>query len=499
MLIVDDEPHARDLLLLALRDVVGADTLHILHAKNLAEAFDQISSTTIHVVLLDKNLGPIENDPAHDGIEAIPAMLAIQPHLQILMVTGSDDIQDVVKAMKYGSFGYIVKGSGPELLIGHINRALEVAGLKLERIRLERIGTPKDIRPAGNSRVFRDILRQAQLLAESNRPVLLLGETGTGKTEMARWINFSRGKYLKQQDRPFFAINVSTLTKELIESELFGHEKGSFTDAHETRQGLFELACNGTLFLDEIGELPLELQAKLLTVIEDGTFKRIGGKVILNSKPKLIFATNRNLEEMVAKGLFRQDLYHRISMFPITLPPLKERQEDIPEIVRALISRIASDLQIEFAFTDLPPDFVQYLIATPIEGNIRGVRSQLERLIVLSPKDNRGRPIVERWRFIPGFQAKRAELRVALRPESGPISTADILKRGVTLGAEFPGVDEFFDSAIGSLIENLQSEGRTIEEIAKIFGKSKAWYYRQEHSRKIVAGASMRSNKGVIQ
>ena len=416
VLIVDDEQGARERLELGLAEaeVDAANSLHIIHCTSLPQALETIASTTIHVVLLDKNVGPDHDDPAQNGIEAIPAMLDIQPHLQILMVSASNDLDDVVHAMKSGACGYVTKETSDDLLIRHINRAIQVAVLTLDKIRRDRTATLEESELGGKSRIFQDTMKHGQLLAESNRPVLLLGETGTGKTAFAKWINKCREKYLKQKDRPFFGINVATLTKQLIESELFGHEKGSFTDAKEAKQGLFELAANGTLFLDEIGELPLELQAKLLTVIDEGTFMRVGGKQTKHSTPKLIFATNRDLERMVAEGSFRKDLWMRISMFPLQMPNLADRREDIPDIIRALLPRSCRENNLVVAFEDIPKDFIDDLCSVPIEGNIRGVHNQLERLLLLAPKDRRGRPILKKWRSVPGLYLKRSGT-----PESG--------------------------------------------------------------------------------
>ena len=466
VLIVDDEEHARDRLRLALGDVDAANSLHILHSTNIEDALHIIAGTTVHVVLLDKNLGPDESNPAHNGIDAIPDMLHVQPHLQILMVTGSNDIQDVVRAMRVGACGYITKETSTDLLITHINRAINVAILTLDKLRRDRNAEITQSALGGKSKVFQDILKQSHLLAESNRPVTLLGETGTGKTAVAKWINACRAKFLKQKDRPFFAINVSTLTATLIDSELFGHEKAAFTGATDTKQGLFELANNGTLFLDEIGELSLDIQAKLLTVIEEGTFKRVGGNKILRSSPKLIFATNRDLEKMVAAGTFREDLWMRINMFLVRMPTLAERKEDIPEIVQALLQKCCHDTGVFVGFEEIPQDFIDYLCNTPIEGNIRGIQNQIERLLVLSPRDRCGRPIFKKWRQVPGLLMKKS--REPAEDATAALSVSDLMTRSTNVvGPNFPGLSVVIESLSNRILLEAMAMYSKNKEIAK--------------------------------
>jgi two-component system NtrC family response regulator len=471
VLIVDDEMHARERLEMALAEVDDASRIHILHATSVKAALTILSGTPVHVVLLDKNLAPEPTPTEENGIEAIPEMLRLQPQLQILMVTGSKDIQDVVRAMNLGACGYITKEMPNELLIAHIDRAIQVSVLKIDKARRDRCQVPDESSLGGKSGVFQDILRRAEVLSESSRPVLILGESGTGKTALAKWIHARRGRFLKQQDRPFFAVNVSTLAKNLIESELFGHEKGSFTDARETKQGLFELANNGTLFLDEIGELPLDLQPKFLTVIEEGTFLRVGGKKPLHFKPKLIFATNRNLQQMVKEGKFRKDLFMRISMFPIQMPSLSERKEDIPEIIRAILPQACRDNQVQVEFEDLPKDFIDHLMNSPIEGNVRGIQHQLDRLLVLSPRDKKGRPVLTRWRSVPGLcQESMVAEGLPLDHEKASITYQELMARTWNMiGPDFPGLNEFLDDAKARLLAEANAKFKTGREMSRIF------------------------------
>lgn len=471
VLIVDDEKHARERLELALAEVEDAERLYIIHATSVKAALEILSRTPIHVVLLDKHLLPEPTPPEENGVENIPEMLRLQPQLQILMVSASNDIPDVVRAMNFGACGYITKEMPNELLIRCINQAIQVALLKIDKARRERCQSPNDSTLGGKSKAFQDILRRGEVLAESNRPIVILGDSGTGKSALAKWIHNRRGTFLKQQDRPFLAINVASLAKDLIESELFGHEKGAFTDARETKQGLFELANNGTLFLDEIGELPLDLQPKLLTVIEEGTIFRVGGKKPLNFKPKLIFATNRNLEQMVKEGKFRKDLYMRISMFPIHMPSLSERKEDIPDIIRAILPQSSRENHVQVEFSDIPKDFIDHLMNSKIEGNIRGIQHQVDRLLVLSPRDKKGRPVLTRWSTIPGLgqDAVSAPAQDESRTNN-PITYDELMSRSWDLiTTDFPGLSEFLDEAKTRLLAEATAKFKTGREMSRIF------------------------------
>ena len=469
ILVVDDDEAAKLRFALDFGSLKLCLRAEIHHVSSIAEAIAFISRAIVHVILLDKNLG------SENGIDAIPELVKLQPHLQIIMLTGSNEISDVVRATKLGAFDYVPKEMCAELLSVHVRRAIQVSELFLEKDRLKRRDHLVESNLGGESRAFQEVLNLAQLLAATNRPILLLGETGTGKSALARWINSCRAKFLSQYDRPFFAINVSTLSGNLIESELFGHEKGAFTGATETKQGLFELAHSGTLFLDEIGELPFEFQAKLLTVIEDGTFKRVGGKQMLRASPKLVLATNRDLTKMVEEGTFRKDLLMRINMFPIQMPSLNDRKEDIPEIVRALLPRSCRETGVFVSFDEIPTSFLVYLCSSPIEGNIRGVQNLLERLLVLSPRDLSGRPIMTMWSQISGFSTSEKQATAALDEANGSLSLQDLLERPTrVLGPGFPGLRKIKDMIERRILTEARERYSVDKDIAIALGISKS-------------------------
>ena len=450
LLLIDDETVAKDVLEFALmecpRGLANLERLRILYASTLGSALKYLEENQVHIALLDKNLGPNVAPQDRNGIEAIPDMLKLQPHLQILVVSGSKDTSDAARAMDLGAAGYISKDKPQELLVAQINRFLQNSLDRIQALRVNRGLNDESLELGGRSKVFQRVLKDAAQVAATSRPVILFGETGTGKTEIAKWMHKSQNEALKKE-RPFFGINVATLSKEAIGNELFGHERGAYTDAVDEKPGLFELAENGTLFLDEIGEMPLDLQILLLKVIEEGTFMRMSGKRVLTTNAKLIFATHRDLRKMVDEGMFREDLYHRITYYPIQVPSLSERREDIPDIVRAMLPKSCAAARVHVRFEDLPGDFLEYLTQQPVVGNIRGIQHQLERLLVFSPKDKHGKPVLSRWRSIPGFGTKVPDApKVLPKSEdlsSVPLTYSELLRRPWSfLNSDFPGINK---------------------------------------------------------
>ena len=440
VLIVDDEELSRETLKDACRSANKEQPLRILEASSLPWAFKALSENEVHVVLLDKHVGPDVNDPAQDGILAIPRFLSEQPHLQILMITASRSYQDAVQAMRNKAFGYIRKDEDPSLIIEQIKNAIRYARLA-QRALWSR--ADEDARPriglVGSSACVSKMRNQINMLAGNSTPVLLSGETGTGKTTVARLIHEVRHR--GHEKAPFIHINMAAVPAELAERLLFGTEKGAYTGATEARPGYLEMANGGTLFLDEIGEASLDLQSKLLTALDEKTFMRLGALQVRKSDFRLICATNRNLRDLVKQKKFREDLYHRITIVEIPIASLADRREDVPELIRSVLHKCCERSGVFVEYEQIPNDFIQHLVDFPPAGNIRGLEQQVERLLLFSPRDHRDEPILSHWKDIPGLilQESRSHIRDGvITLEEIRDSQLDVVNRD-----GFPGLTEF--------------------------------------------------------
>lgn len=462
ILVVDDEPLMGDRLEHLCSMSLDLSECRVLKATSLEEARTVLAHEPIQVMTLDKNLGEDQADGTKiNGIDAIPEFLGLKPDLQIIMHTGSGDVADVVSAMNKGAADYIPKNTDDSIIQMQLVKAIQRAKIAMTRTRLEKT---EAVRAANGAAVFdvgfksdvmQRLLHKLEAVSESNRPVLLLGESGAGKTTIARAIHEYRKKYLKQEERDFFAVNLTALAPTLVESELFGHEKGSFTGASERRVGFVELANNGTLFIDEIGDIDLSMQAKLITVLDKGEFHRVGGKHQLKSNFKLVCATNKDLDQMVKDGKFREDFLARISTFPIEVPSLRDRKEDIPDLIRTIIPQVSKEARFAVTYEEIPEDFIEALVKNPPRLNIRGLEILLHQLLTLAPKDNKGNKRLDRWRSVPEF------FELTIRKTS----------KSVTLGQRiFDPRMEFIDDDFKSLPQFI----KRIEECAILEAKRKA-------------------------
>jgi DNA-binding NtrC family response regulator len=339
---------------------------------SLTRAKALVASEPVDAVLLDLNL------PDGNSLEWIPELKQARPYCPVIVITGLSDVPTAVKATKYGAENFLTKPVELEDIKRHLDRSLEVESLRrrtLVQERLEKSNAPF----FGTSDAITRILEHATVAAGSDSVILIYGETGTGKGVLARWIH----DHSERTGEAFVELNCSSIKGDLLRSELFGHAKGSFTSAIKDKEGLLEMADKGTLFLDEIGDMDIEMQALLLKTIEERSFRRIGENRVRQSDFRLICATNRDILRDSESGRFRKDLYYRICVFPIELPPLRSRVKDIPGLSEHLLANF------NFAHVPLAPEIIETFNRYPWPGNVRELRNVLERAILFS----RGQPL----------------------------------------------------------------------------------------------------------
>jgi DNA-binding NtrC family response regulator len=340
-------------------------------------ALAKASEDTYDVVILDIMM------PQVSGLDILQAIKEEHPDLDVIMVTGLSQIETAVLSMKLGAFDYLSKPFDPDELTMVVDRALERRRLIRENLALknEVSSRYRFENIVGSSPKMQAVYRLVAKGAPTNSTVLIRGESGTGKELIARAIHYNS----LRKDKPFVAVDCASLTETLLESELFGHVKGSFTGAHANKKGLFEVAEGGTLFFDEIGNIPLSTQAKLLRVVQEREFKPVGGTETRSSNVRLIAATNKDLSVMTAEGTFREDLYYRINIFPITLPPLRERKEDIPALAFHFLQTFAKELGrnvLQFSV-----EAMNLLVGHDWPGNVRELENTIHRAIILAVDD----------------------------------------------------------------------------------------------------------------
>ena len=316
--------------------------------------------------------------PKKTGIELLQEVKKLRPELPVVMMTAFATVATAVEAMKLGAYDYIQKPFDGDEIKLLVDRTLEHARLIKENQALRSIAEQTGPRPlVGSSSAMAHVKRQIDLVGKSSATVLIRGESGTGKEVVARAIHFASAR----RERPFLAVNCAALSENLLESELFGHEKGSFTGADRLRRGRFELADGGTLLLDEISEIPASLQAKLLRVLQENTFERVGSSMCQQVDVRVIATSNRDLDAEVRAGNFREDLFYRLNVVPIELPPLRQRIEDVPELCRHFLHQVAR--RESAAFRHIEPDAVRLLQRYPWPGNVRELQNIVERASVL--------------------------------------------------------------------------------------------------------------------
>jgi len=371
ILVADDEEGLREFVAEALED----DGHAVARAADGVEALQQLSRESFDVLITDLRM------PRLDGMAVLQRVRAELPETETIVLTAHGTVETAVEAMRLGAFDYIEKPIGsPGQLRIVVARALERRELRTDRDRAER--ERPDLPPLSyGDPLMTPVIEALRKVAPTNATVLFTGESGTGKEIAARtlhaWSRRARG--------PFVAVNCAAITDTLLESELFGHEKGAFTGATSARRGRIELADGGTFFLDEIGEMKPALQAKLLRVLQDRRFERVGGSRTIEADVRWVAATNRDVDELLASGDFREDLYHRLAVFPIHLPALRERRQDLLPLAETLLGRIAGDLGRPHL--RLAEDARRRVLAAPWPGNVRELANVLERAAILASGD----------------------------------------------------------------------------------------------------------------
>ncbi len=369
ILIIDDEEKLSALL----KRLIALEGYNVFTAPTLAAGMKVLERETIDVLLCDVKL------PDGNGVDAASVFKNKYPLVEIILLTAYGNIQDGIQAMKNGAFDYLVKGDENHRIIPLIGRAVEKIMLRGKVAHFEKqLGNKHSFDIViGDSPAIMQAIQLAKKVAPSNASVLLTGETGTGKEVFAEIIHYNSSR----SAGPFVALNCSALSKEIIESELFGHVSGAFTGAVKDKKGLIEEASGGTLFLDEIGEMPLELQPKLLRFLENNTFYKVGDTTQRTADVRLIVATNRDLQAEISENKFRSDLYYRIAVFSIRLPSLKERPADIPLLARHFLQVYAPKTNKQII--SISHAAVQALVAHHWPGNVRELKNVMERAVIL--------------------------------------------------------------------------------------------------------------------
>lgn len=442
VLVVDDDDAVRSGLYWALNS-----DYQVLQASSREEACALINDEQIEVVVSDLHLPPHVDDIG-EGLALIDVARAQDPPLQVVVITGSDSKRAALEAVRRGAYGFFEKPLDPAELLHIVNQAARMRLLEIEnrRLREELARPPGFVHLLGASATLEKVLKQARSVAATSATVLLTGENGTGKEMLARAIHDESPRAAG----PFVAVSCAALPETLIESELFGHEKGAFTSATQTRKGRFELANGGTLLLDEIGDLSPTVQVKLLRVLQERSFERVGGSKTLTVDIRLIAATNRDLETEVAEGRFRQDLFFRLNVVPLALPALRERGEDIPILAAHFTAKSAQ--RYGRLTPELTPKLIDVLQEYDWPGNVRELENLMERLVVLSNGEALGLEFVpeKMLRILPGAN---------LQDESTLEGAVEAVKRRMILAA-------------------LQSEGGNKVAAAKKLGISRSYLHR---------------------
>jgi len=451
VLVVEDEAYVRA----SLGELLRARGYDVDLVSTVNEAFGSLGRSPVDVVLTDLKM------PGADGLDLVRSMQGSYPALPVVVLTGQGTIASAVACIKAGASDYILKPADPDALEVALERALETRALRREvdYLRGGEDDDPDDTsRPVGNSAAWLEVMKKVRAAAPSDATVLLAGESGTGKELVARMIH----RLSRRERGPCVRVNCAAIPLEMWESEFFGHRRGSFTGASADREGRFRLAHRGTLFMDEVGTMPLPAQAKILRVLQDGEFDRLGDEQPTRVDVRIVAATNSDLPAEVAAGRFRQDLFYRLNVVRIDLPPLRDRPEDIPLLASRFVRQIAA--RLGHPAPEIGPDVLSDLTAYSWPGNVRELQNVIERALILNPGPTLA-PL-----DVPAAAA-------APRPDGGSAA------QGGATGDELTLRDALGRREREAVIEALRRSGGVRKEAARLLGidQRNLGYYLRKH------------------
>ena len=462
ILVVDDQAFPRQAVVDLIEHEFG---IAATTAASAAEALATLADQAFDLVITDLKMDEM------DGIQLLERVRADHVGTEVIVVTGYGSIEDAVEAMRIGASDFVIKDGLSKVLPIKITKALENGFARRERDRLgeenaylrEEIGD-RFSEIVGDSAVIRQVLATVSKVSATDSSVLIYGESGTGKELVARAIH----RQSNRSQGPFVRVNCGALPRGLVESELFGHEKGAFTGAVRQKKGRFELAQGGTIFLDEIADLPLDTQVNLLRVLQEKEFERVGGERTLTADVRVVAATNRDLKLMVGSNEFREDLYYRLEVIPIQLPPLRERREDIPALVAHVLAKKCREINVPFRC--LTDEAMQVLCAFPWPGNVRELENIIERTVVLVDSDTIGANDLP-LELVP-------DLDVDLGPDSASGEEADL--DDSQIGTDGAPMTQRLERLEKQMIERAMQEVKGVKtQAAERLGiKTSALYYK---------------------
>jgi len=459
ILVVDDEPN----YLIVLAELLRDEDYEVFTADSATAALPIVRDTDLDPVLSDMKM------PGMDGIAFMKKIKEFNKNLPVILITAYAEVEKAVEAMHLGAFTYLAKPFSNDQLLASIRKAIEHYGLVREIKRLRSEISPRSGFEGmiGKNPSMLSVYQLIEKVAPAPSSVLITGESGTGKELVARAIH----NISPRREAPFISVNCAALSHTLLESELFGHEKGAFTDAISMRKGRFELADGGTLFLDEIGEMPASLQAKLLRVLQERSFERVGGNTTLTIDVRILTATNREIRDEVDKGNFREDLYYRLNVIHIHLPPLRERVDDIPALVTHFLQKNAGRLGKEQI--TISPEALRLLVALPWEGNIRELENTIERAAILCADDR-----IEAEDVQPDSTEFRAQ------KWSSGLDLAQFVPEGLALSEVLNGIEEKLVRQALENANNIQARAAEQLGITKSLLQYKMKKYKLQRKKK---------------